>query len=68
MTYQIYHRTEGKDQQDRITLFSPQGARAEIYLHGAHVTSWVTTNGEDQLFLSPRSKFGPETAIRGGIP
>jgi glucose-6-phosphate 1-epimerase len=68
MPYQIYHLSEGKDQQARVTLFSPEGAQGEIYLHGAHVTSWRTTHGEEQLFLSPRSKFGSETAIRGGIP
>jgi glucose-6-phosphate 1-epimerase len=68
MPYQIYHLSEGKDQQARVMLLSPEGARAEIYLHGAHVTSWRTTHGEELLFLSPRSKFGPQTAIRGGIP
>jgi glucose-6-phosphate 1-epimerase len=53
----------------KVALSSADGARAEIYLHGAHVTSWTPAgSAEDRLFLSRKSEFGPEASIRGGIP
>lgn len=52
----------------KIVLNAPDGARAEIYLHGAHVTSWVPAGGEEALFLSPKAEFRAEAAIRGGVP
>ncbi|MFL5607513.1 MAG: D-hexose-6-phosphate mutarotase [Gemmatimonadaceae bacterium] len=51
------------------TLESADGASADIYLHGAHVTSWrPAPDGEERLFLSARSEFNDRAAIRGGIP
>jgi glucose-6-phosphate 1-epimerase len=51
------------------TLESADGASADIYLHGAHVTSWrPAPDGDERLFLSARSEFGDTAAIRGGIP
>jgi glucose-6-phosphate 1-epimerase len=64
----LYQKTEGQDQQPRVNLFSPDGARAEIYLNGAHVTSWIPSGDEEQLFLSPLSRFEPGASIRGGVP
>lgn len=53
----------------RVALVAADGARAELYLHGAHVTSWTPAgDGEDRLFLSSRSQYGPGMAIRGGVP
>ena len=52
----------------KIILIAPDGARAEVYLHGGQVTSWIPANGEEQLFLSPRSEFKRQSAIRGGVP
>lgn len=52
----------------RLTLVAPDGARAEIYLHGAHVTSWIPAGGQERLFLSRKSQFCPGAPIRGGIP
>ena len=53
----------------KVVLVARDGARAEIYLHGAHVTSWTPAgSGDDRLFLSARSRFGENAAIRGGIP
>jgi D-hexose-6-phosphate mutarotase len=43
---------------------SPHG---EVTPHGAHVVRWKK-DGRDVLFVSPRSKFEPGQAIRGGIP
>ena len=52
-----------------LTLRADDGAVAEVYRHGAHVTSWRPAgDGEDRLYLSPRSEFGGSAAIRGGVP
>jgi glucose-6-phosphate 1-epimerase len=51
-----------------IRLVHPSGAKAEVYRYGAHVTSWVPAGGTEALFLSRASRFGPGTAIRGGVP
>ena len=40
----------------------------ELYLHGAHITAWQPIGQEPALFLSERSSFAPDKAIRGGIP
>lgn len=54
--------------------------RGTIHLHGAHLTSWapidVAPAGDErgrgtaaeQLWLSRESSYGPDTAIRGGVP
>ncbi|EGC36075.1 hypothetical protein DICPUDRAFT_32417 [Dictyostelium purpureum] len=39
----------------------------EIYLHGAHVTSFKI-NSNENLFMSEKSAFQENKAIRGGIP
>ena len=43
-------------------------ASGEIYLHGAHVTSWKPTGAEEALYVSSKSKWQAGTAIRGGVP
>jgi glucose-6-phosphate 1-epimerase len=54
---------------EKIVLQSWDGASAEVYLHGAHVTSWRPAPGDrERLFLSSRSEFHAGAAIRGGIP
>lgn len=53
---------------EKIEINAADGARAEAYAHGAHVTSWRPASGEERLFLSARSAFEPGVAIRGGIP
>jgi glucose-6-phosphate 1-epimerase len=45
-----------------------RAATGEIYLHGAHVTSWSPEGAEQVLFLSSRSKWEDGKAIRGGVP
>ena len=40
----------------------------EIYLHGAHLTSWRPRGGEEVLFVSRRAVFDGVHAIRGGVP
>lgn len=52
-----------------VKLRSADGARAEVFLQGAHVTSWRPAPEEDErLFLSWRSDFRAGAPIRGGIP
>ncbi|HLL47678.1 MAG TPA: D-hexose-6-phosphate mutarotase [Longimicrobiaceae bacterium] len=52
----------------RVDLAHASGARAAVYLQGAHVASWTDAAGTELLFVSARSKFEPGAAIRGGIP
>lgn len=49
----------------RVTTSAATG---EIYLHGAQVTAWNPTGGEEAIFLSERSHWEDGRAIRGGIP
>jgi glucose-6-phosphate 1-epimerase len=58
----------GNSDSPKITLTAPDGARAEIYRHGAHLASWIPAGGEERLFLSSKSSFGPGSSIRGGVP
>jgi glucose-6-phosphate 1-epimerase len=51
----------------RVSINTP-ASTGEIYLHGAHLTSWRPAGGEEVIFLSSRSQFEPGKAIRGGIP
>ena len=51
-----------------VRLCSPDGATATITLHGAHVVSWKSAAGVEQLYLSPNTRFESGQAIRGGVP
>lgn len=53
--------------QPRLLIDAPAGA-AEIYLHGATLTSWVPRGGSEVIFTSRQAVFDGSTAIRGGIP
>jgi glucose-6-phosphate 1-epimerase len=44
------------------------GTMGEMYLHGAHVTSWRPRGAEQVLFVSSRSRWEDRRAIRGGVP
>lgn len=58
---------EGNGGLPKVRITSPEAA-GEMYLHGAHVTSWKPEGKEEVLFLSSRSKFENGKAIRGGVP
>jgi glucose-6-phosphate 1-epimerase len=58
---------EGNGGLPKVSITSPQAA-GEIYLHGAHVTSWKPTGREEVLFLSSQSRWQDGSAIRGGVP
>lgn len=57
----------GKGGLVRVSVTTP-AAQAEIYLHGAQLTSWVPAGFEEVIFLSGQSKYAEGQAIRGGIP
>ncbi len=59
--------TAGNSGLPKISVSTP-AATAEIYLHGAHLTSWRPVGSEEVIFLSKKSQFAPGKAIRGGIP
>jgi glucose-6-phosphate 1-epimerase len=59
--------TAGNGSLPRLDISTP-AATAEIYLHGAHVTSWRPAGAEEVIFLSQHSQFEAGRAIRGGIP
>jgi glucose-6-phosphate 1-epimerase len=58
---------EGNGGLPKIQITTPN-ALGEIYLHGAHVTSWKPAGEEQVLFLSPHSLYEEGKAIRGGVP
>lgn len=51
----------------RITV-TASSAEGQLYLHGAHVTHYRPAGQAPLLFLSSRSSFVSDTAIRGGVP
>ncbi|CAA6671103.1 unnamed protein product [Spirodela intermedia] len=53
---------------DKVVLREVRGSSAEVYLYGAHVTSWKNDHGDELLFVSSKAIFKPPKAIRGGIP
>ncbi len=59
--------TGGQGGLPRVSIATPV-ASAEIYLHGAQVTSWQPAGQEEVIFLSRQSQFDAGKAIRGGIP
>ena len=59
---------KGRGELTVATLTHPSGATAEVYLHGAHVTSWIPADGVERLFVSSASLYAAGKAIRGGIP
>jgi glucose-6-phosphate 1-epimerase len=61
--------TPGAGGLPKVAITAADGARVEVYLHGAHVTSWVPAGERtDRLFLSESSQFASGAAIRGGVP
>jgi glucose-6-phosphate 1-epimerase len=51
----------------KVRVTTP-AASAEIYLHGAHVTSWQPAGEKEVLFVSEKSHWEDGKPIRGGIP
>ena len=51
-----------------VVRVSSEFGATTVHLHGAHVTSWIPAGQEEQLWLSPQSQYGSDSAIRGGVP
>jgi glucose-6-phosphate 1-epimerase len=51
-----------------IVLHGDDGAILRVQPYGAHVTSWITPGGGEQLYLSERTALDGRTPVRGGIP
>lgn len=59
----------GENGLPKVVVTAADGARVEMYLHGAHVTSWHPAgSADDRLYVSPLSPFAPGIPIRGGVP
>lgn len=58
---------EGNGGLPKVSITTPE-VTGEIYLHGAHITSWKPSGAEEVLFLSSQSRWDDGHAIRGGIP
>ena len=58
---------EGNGTLPRVQISGSRGD-GEIYLHGAHVTSWKPAAYDEALFMSTKSRWQEGQAIRGGIP
>lgn len=58
---------EGNGAMPRVQIASSP-CEAEMYLHGAQVTSWRPAGSDEVLFLSSKSRWTDGQAIRGGIP
>ena len=63
----IAHVVAGNGGLPKVRITSPAES-AEIYLHGAQVTSWRPAGAEEVIFLSEHSRWEDGHAIRGGIP
>jgi glucose-6-phosphate 1-epimerase len=59
--------SEGNGGLARVQITGAFG-EAEMYLHGAHVTSWKPAGNDEVLFISTKSRWEEGQAIRGGIP
>jgi glucose-6-phosphate 1-epimerase len=49
-------------------VVTTNASTAEIYLHGAHVTSFEKNGEPPLIFMSSKSYFAAGEAIRGGVP
>ena len=58
---------KGNGGLQKVRVASPIAA-GEVYLHGAHITSWKPAGREEVLFLSSQSRWEDGRAIRGGVP
>ena len=51
-----------------VKLVHASGAEALVYQYAAHLASWKTADGSEQLFMSSATAYGGGKALRGGIP
>ncbi|KAL1304078.1 hypothetical protein AAFC00_000513 [Neodothiora populina] len=53
---------------DKVTATLPTGDSVEVLLYGATVTSWKSSQGRENLWLSSEADLTGKKAVRGGIP
>jgi glucose-6-phosphate 1-epimerase len=58
---------EGNGEMAKLEI-NTAWSRAELYLHGAHLTHFQKTDEPPVLFMSQLCRFQAGTPIRGGIP
>lgn len=58
---------EGNGDLPKVEI-TGDAARAEVYLHGAHVTGFQQNGQPPLLFMSQCSRFANNQPIRGGVP
>lgn len=58
---------EGQGGLPKVRITTPD-VIGEMYLHGAHVTSWKPAGAQEALFLSSQSRWEYGHDIRGGVP
>ena len=51
-----------------VVLKHPSGAEALVYVYAAHLASWKTADGSEQLYMSSKTEYGAGKAMRGGVP
>lgn len=51
-----------------VRIEGPSGAAVIVTLYGAHLVSWVTTDGQERIFCSSKSSLDGSRPIRGGVP
>jgi len=51
-----------------VTLKHTSGASALVFVYAAHLASWKSSSGEEELFVSSATEYGGGKAIRGGVP
>lgn len=52
----------------KVTATLPTGDSVEVLLYGATVTSWKSSSGSENLWLSEGAHLDGSKAVRGGIP
>lgn len=60
--------SKGQGGLDTVVLRHVSGASAEIYLFGATLCSYKTSDGAERIFVSPGAIYDGKKAIRGGVP
>jgi len=51
-----------------VRLTDASGATCDVYVYGAHVASWKSADGFENLFVSSSAEIGGGKALRGGVP
>lgn len=60
--------TEPNEGPDFMVLIAYEGANAEIFSQGAHLTRFATQKRDELLFLPENAHFERAKPIRGGVP